>query len=379
VILTFTAILVAYLVSSANRTRAIETVVEERTLELHRLNETLGESQARASAVVDNIVDGIITIDELGTIQSFNAAAESIFGYAMDDVIGRNVNMLMPAPYHDAHDGFLAGYKATSDKKIIGIGREVEGLRTDGSTFPLDLAVSEIHLGENRLYTGIVRDITERKEIDRMKNEFISTVSHELRTPLTSIMCSLGLVRGGGLSELPKQVGNLIDIVHNNSERLVRLINDILDIEKIASGKLDDRVEPLDIASMVDLAIADNQGYCEQFSVTCVFLGQHHRIMVSGNRDRLLQVLTNLISNAAKFSPQGSRVEVSITPQDGMVRVDVTDHGPGIEPAFQGRIFQQFAQADSSDHRRIGGTGLGLSICKAIVESYGGQDNACRP
>ena len=371
-VLAFTAMLAAYLVSGVNRTKAIEALVNERTLELQQLNETLVESQARASAVVENIVDGIVTIDGSGVIQSFNPAAETIFGYTADEAIHRNVNILMPEPFHGSHDEYLTQYAETGEGKIIGVGREVVGQRKDGSTFPLDLAVSESWLGDRPLFTGIARDITDRKEVDRMKNEFISTVSHELRTPLTSIMGSLGLVRSGSLGEYPKKIGSLIDIAHNNSERLVRLINDLLHMEKVEFGNFDEQVEPLDMVSLVDAAIADNKGYCEQFGVTCELQGRRERIVVPGSRDRLIQVLTNLISNAAKFSRRGGHVEITISRRDDRVRVDVVDHGSGIAPDFQDCVFQQFAQADSSDHRRIGGTGLGLSICKAIVEGYGG-------
>ena len=371
-VLAFTAVLVAYLVASLNRARAVEAQVDERTLELRRLNERLRESEARASAVVDNIVDGIITIDEHGAIQSFNPAAETIFGFAADEVMGRNVKILMPEPDHGAHDGYLRDYLTTGEAKIIGIGREVVGRRKDGTTFPLDLAISEAQLGDGRLFTGIVRDITERKEIDRMKNEFISTVSHELRTPLTSIMGSLGLVRGGALGEFPEKARGLLDIAYNNSDRLVRLINDILDIEKIESGKLDDPDETVDIMPLVEAALDANTGLCDQYRVSFTLSERLDGARVIANRDRLMQVLTNLLSNAVKFSPPGGCVEIAVSREGDNLRIAVTDRGPGIPDEFHDRIFQKFAQADSSDDRQRGGTGLGLSICKAIVERYGG-------
>jgi len=174
-----------------------------------------------------------------------NQAACRIFGYDVSEVIGKNVKMLMPEPYHGEHDGYLHNYVSTGHKKIIGIGRQVVGLRKDGSTFPMDLAVSEMQLKGWRLFTGVVRDITERVRIERMKSEFISTVSHELRTPLTSIRGSLGLVMGGSAGVLPEQAKTLIDIAGKNCERLIQLVNDILDMEKIEAGRIEFQLQPV--------------------------------------------------------------------------------------------------------------------------------------
>ena len=334
--------------------------------------DSLLDSRQRLAAVFENIYDGIITIDERGLIQRFNPAAEKIFGYAADEVIGQNTSVLMPEPYQSKHDGYLKNYYETGEAKIIGKGREVEGKRKNGSTFPLDLAVSEMWIGDQRLFTGIVRDISERKQLDSMKNEFISTVSHELRTPLTSIKGSLGLVRSGVTGELPEKLRSMVDIAYNNSDRLVRLINDILDIEKIEAGKMHYHMEVLDLMPLVEQAIEENKGFGDQHGVTLAINDTVPDAKIEGDRDRLMQVLTNFLSNAAKFSPEGERVEMSASRQDGGYRVAVTDHGPGIPENFRDKIFGKFTQADSSDTRGKGGTGLGLSISKAIVEEHGG-------
>ncbi len=341
--------------------------------EREQAEEALRESEARMRAIVDTAVDGIITIDERRIVQSFNSAASQIFGYAPDEVIGQNVNMLMPEPYHSKHDGYVGNYLRTGVKKVIGIGREVVGQRKDGTTFPMDLAVSEVQLGDRRLFTGTVRDITERKEIERMKNEFVSTVSHELRTPLTSIHGSLGLIIGGAAGELPAQAKGLLDIAYNNSDRLVRLINDILDIEKIESGKMEFHFAPLKLMPLVEEAIEDNRAYAEQFGVKFVLENTLPDVKVNADSDRLIQVFTNLLSNATKFSPSNGTVEISVSRHNKIIRVSITDRGPGIPEEFRSRIFQKFAQADSSDTRQKGGTGLGLSITKAIVEKHDGQ------
>jgi signal transduction histidine kinase len=256
---------------------------------------------------------------------------------------------------------------------LLGQGREVTGRRKDGSTFPAELKLSEMRLGERHLFTGLVRDITERKNIERLKSEFVSTVSHELRTPLTSIRGSLGLMAGGMAGELSGKATGLIDIAVRNCERLTLLINDILDIEKIESGRMQFDFAPQPLLPLIQQAIEANRGYGESLGVRFVLATVLADVRVNVDGERLIQVMTNLLSNAAKFSPPDSHVEIMVTRPHGMVRVSVVDHGPGVPMEFRERIFQRFAQADASDTRRRGGTGLGLSITKAIVERFGGQ------
>ena len=333
----------------------------------------LRDSAARIEAIVDTVVDGIITINERGLIETINPAAESIFGYFADSVVGRNVSMLMPEPYHEEHDSYLESYQRTGVRKVIGIGREVVGLRKDGSTFPLELSVSEMWLGGRRMFTGVVRDITERKNIDTMKNEFISTVSHELRTPLTSIRGSLGLVAGGAMGELPEKALKMVEIAEKNSERLISLINDILDIEKIAAGKMefDLKVQPL--LPIIASAIESNAAYGEQYGV-CYRMGEFKDdVCVNVDAGRLQQVLSNYMSNAAKFSPRGSEVKVDMEFDGDHIRILVSDCGEGIPAPFQARIFQKFSQADSGNSRKKQGTGLGLAISKEIIEQMAGS------
>jgi PAS domain S-box-containing protein len=334
---------------------------------------TLREREAFISSVVDNAVDGIITIDRNGSVVSFNPAAEKIFGYESAEVLGQNIKMLMPEPYQAEHDGYLAHHVATGERKVIGIGREVSGMRKNGEIFPLDLAVSDMSQGQRSMFTGIVRDITERKKVDRLKNEFVSTVSHELRTPLTSIRGSLGLIAGGVAGELPAQAKSLIDIAYKNSERLISLINDILDVEKIESGKMHFELKPLKLMPLIEHALEANYAYGEQFGVKFGISSAIPEAHVFVDQDRMMQVMSNLLSNAAKFSPPGERVGVSVARANGKLRVSVSDRGPGIPEDFRDKIFQKFSQADSSDTRQKGGTGLGLSIARAIVEKMDGS------
>ena len=342
------------------------------TRTLHEREDALQDSARHTQSILDHVLEGIITIDRLGTVGSFNHAAEKIFGYRASEVIGRNLKLLMPEPYHSEHDGYLDNYNQTGIPRIIGSGREVEGLRKNGDTFAMDLAVSLIVVKGQPMFIGVVRDITERKRVEKMKNEFVSTVSHELRTPLTSISGSLGLIIGGALGELPAAMKPMLDIAHKNSQRLALLINDLLDMEKLAAGKahFDFKVQPL--MQLIEQCLESNAAYGEQFKVTYVIEQRADDVQVRVDGMRLQQVLTNFLSNAAKYSPPGGQVTVNVCQQGKVVRVDVIDRGPGIPDEFRSRIFQKFSQADSSDTRQISGTGLGLVISKELIERMSG-------
>ncbi|QRN94896.1 PAS domain S-box protein [Archangium violaceum] len=232
---------------------------------------------------------------------------------------------------------------------------------------------------EEGILYGVARDITERKrleaerhQMERLKNEFVSTVSHELRTPLTSIRGSLGLLEGGVLGELPSQAQDMVRIARTNTERLIRLINDILDLEKMESGKLDFHLEPLELRVLLAQAAEAHHGYAEECGARVELAVEAPDAWAMVDGDRFLQVLANLLSNALKFSPRGERVTLRLARVGTRLRVSVEDRGPGIPESFRARIFQKFAQADGSDSRRKGGTGLGLSITRALVERMGG-------
>ena len=342
----------------------------------NQLQQEIDIQTRRLSSVIENVVDGIITIDEKGNIITFNQAARKMFGYQDSEVIGYNVKMLMPDPYHSEHDGYLHNHMTTGVKKIIGIGREVIGRRKDGSEFPLDLAVSEVKMDDSIHFIGITRDVTERKRIELMQKEFISTVSHELRTPLTSISGSLGLILGGVTGELSDKTRALITIANNNSERLIHLINDILDIEKISAGKMHFDFAVVDLLPLIKKSLEENKGYGEKLDVSFTLVtGTQTEVNVRVDEKRLLQVMSNLLSNAAKYSPSGGQVEIKVETINDNARISVHDNGKGIPEAFKPKIFNKFSQADSSDTRKKGGTGLGLNITQAIVLQLKGSIN----
>lgn len=343
-----------------------------KALQAERAEAAARESAQFIKSIVDTVLDGIITIDSRGVVRSFNTAAERLFGHPAADVIGNNVKMLMPEPYAAEHDAYLTRYLGTGEARVIGIGREVVGRRKDGSTFPMELGVSEMPRADQSLFVGIVRDITERKAMERMKGEFLSTVSHELRTPLTSILGGLSLVIGKFAGSLPDRARQLLDTAKRNSERLTYLINDLLDLERLQSSRMDFEFKAIDLPALARQAIAANEGFGQQHDVRLKLTEAPAGALVMADEHRLLQVFANLISNAVKYSPAGGLVEVAVRRRDRQFRVTVRDFGRGIPAAFRERMFQRFAQADASDAREKGGTGLGLSIAKAIVERHGG-------
>lgn len=250
---------------------------------------------------------------------------------------------------------------------------EKELIRRDGSRFPVrvkGLLLRDAQ-GQRQIWS-MVEDITEEKRLAKMQREFVSTVSHELRTPLTSITGALGLISGGVLGELPDKARDMLEIARQNSQQLALLVNDLLDMEKLLAGKMAFNLQPRALLPLVEQALRNNQGYAEQHQVQLSLVSQvDAQVLVDDLR--LEQVLNNLLSNAAKFSPSGAQVEVDIRVHEGWVRVSVQDHGSGIAPEFQARVFDKFTQADCSDTRSKGGTGLGLAISRQLLERMGGR------
>ncbi len=361
------SVLVSLLIRNwRQRTRLVEAEVAQRTRELE-------VSEQRQKAIMDSAVDGVVTVDDKGTIISVNRATEQMFGYTSSDLIGQDVKLLMPERYAMVHDGYFQRYLEWGERKIIGLDREVVGMRKGGSEFPMNLTVSEAVVDGRRHFLAVVRDITEKKKVERIKDEFVSTVSHELRTPLTSIRGSLGLVNSGVLGEVPKQASEMLEIAGNNTDRLLLLINDLLDVQKIESDSMQFEFQPISVAEMLREAVILNREYGAQFDVRYELKELEGEVEVYADKARLIQVMNNLLSNAAKFSPPGEVVQVSACVHDSFVRISVADHGPGIPKDFQDKLFEKFTQSDASDTRKIGGTGLGLSIVRLIVEKHGGH------
>ncbi|MEO8389849.1 response regulator [Polaromonas sp.] len=351
---------------AAAQVSSLADAVEERTRELHG-----SESQLRQ--ITDSVPALIAYIDAEQRFQFHNLAYEEVLGLKHDQIDGKTMREIMGEELHEKERGkieeALAGYAVQYDRTQ----ENSEGQPRDYVMQYFPRYGEMEHEGTVVGFFSLGTDVTELKRVDRMKSEFVSTVSHELRTPLTSIRGSLGLIAGGVAGELPAMAKNLVGIATNNCERLIRLINDILDSEKIESGKMRFELQPMELKPLLAQALTANDGFAGQHNVKLVLDAPANPVLASVDSDRLAQVVTNLLSNAVKFAPAGSSVQVRLWCKNGRVRVEVADSGPGIPEAFRKRIFQKFSQADTSDTRKMGGTGLGLNISRAIVERMGGQ------
>ncbi len=251
---------------------------------------------------------------------------------------------------------------------------EKEYLRKDGSRYPVVLnGILVTEESGRRLIWSIIEDVSERKRVEQMKSEFLSTVSHELRTPLTAIAGSLGLLAGGALGSFSDEVQQMLGIAYKNSQHLSFLINDLLDMEKLLAGKMALNLQTQPLMPLVEMAVRENQSFADQFPVLLAVTERADRVLVSVDTERLHQVLTNLLSNAAKYSPTFGTVRVRVSVRGAWVRVAVEDDGQGVPEEFRPHIFQKFSQADPSDTRRLKGTGLGLAITRELVERMGGR------
>ena len=330
-----------------------------------------GSAEEMFRLAVEACPNGMVMIDGTGKMVLVNTEVENQFGYAREELIGQPVEMLVPARLRVPHIRHRQNFTPKPEARRMGAGRDLFGLRKDGTEFPVEVGLNPIRAGGQLFVLSVIVDISQRKQMERLKEEFVSTVSHELRTPLTSISGSLGLLVSR--CELPESAARLLAIAHTNCQRLVRLINDILDIEKIESGRVIFNLVRVDLKPLLRQTIEDNRGFAEGYGVTVELDPASVGAQVNVDPDRLAQVVTNLLSNAIKFSPTSERVILGVTTQGGMVRITVRDHGPGVPEDFKPHIFGKFAQADGTISRQKGGTGLGLSIVKQIVERLGGS------
>jgi PAS domain S-box-containing protein len=338
---------------------------------IRQATEAAQASEQNLRQITDTLPVIIVELDEEERFRFVNRAATEFLGRQAQETLSHRVVDLLPPELYAAHAPHFQEVLRGSAVRY-----EVTATHASGET-----GSYAMHLiprlaggsGEQVGFYAFGTDITALKRIDRMKTEFISTVSHELRTPLTSIRGALGLMSGGVAGKLPDAATNLVGIAQSNCDRLIRLINDILDSEKIESGTVPLRPQAVEVAPLVRQALAANEVFAQQHGVELRMQAPSTALTVRADVDRLLQVLTNLLSNAVKFSPADAVVEVRVSGTKDLVRVEVTDHGPGIPLEFQKRIFQKFSQADSSDTRAKGGTGLGLNISRTLVEKMGGQ------
>ncbi|MBD3774144.1 MAG: CHASE3 domain-containing protein [Rhodobacteraceae bacterium] len=343
---------------------------------LHQRREALARVKRladRQKAMFEGAVDPMLLLDSEGRILRMNPSVSRMFGYEEHELLHRHNTVLMESRF--TLEQSMAWLASVGEAGAHGAGRRQEftGRCKDGSTFETEIAISRFISDGEHQYVVAIRDITDRKRAEKMKNEFVSTVSHELRTPLTSIGGSLGLLSAGAVGPLNEKAQRLVTIAHSNCERLIRLINDILDIEKIESGKMEFDHRRMQVAPLVQRTASAMRGFAEQHRVRIAVDLPTVPESVVGDPDRLEQLLTNLMSNAIKHSPEGAQVEVSVRRDGDMTRIEVADRGAGIPLDFRKRIFGKFAMADASDSRAKGGTGLGLSIVREIAQHHGGD------
>ncbi|RAM48318.1 MAG: two-component system response regulator CreB, partial [Hapalosiphonaceae cyanobacterium JJU2] len=308
----------------------LELAVVERTVELTRINEQLQSelnerqhtqeelrnSQAIFAGIVSIADDAIISIDSNQNITLFNQGAEKIFGYTSQEVLGQSLDLLLPSQYTQAHRQYVSDFgKSPKVARRMGERREIYGRRKDGTEFPAEASISKLKLGQEVVYTVYLQDVSDRKQVERMKDEFVSVVSHELRTPLTSIHGSLGMLASGLIKPDSEQGKRLLQIAVDSTERLVRLINDILDIERIESGKVKMEKQTCNVADLIIKAINVIQPLADKAEVTLSVSSLSQQLWA--DPDRIVQTLTNLLSNAIKFSTAGSTVWLSVELKNG--------------------------------------------------------------
>lgn len=353
----------------------LENRVIQRTRELTRALQDMRDNEHRIKTIVETAQGAFIGFNFQGIIIDWNSQAEKMFGWKREAILGRRLERLVPERFKAGLNKSLQLFNRTGVAHFINTSLEGLVITQDGKELLVEARIGLINTEKLKFFSAFLHDISQRKQIERMQNEFISTASHELRTPLTAIYASLDMVNSGMAGELPPDAKELLDISYRSTERLVRLINNVLDVEKIESHSMNyyQVVQPL--LPLVEQSLKATQSYADQYQVQFSLLHDPlENLYVCVDSDRLIQVMVNLLSNAAKFSlPGGAVVTVRMQRLGTSIRVSVTDSGSGISENFRSRIFQRFAQADSSDRRQKGGTGLGLNICKSIVEAHKGS------
>jgi PAS domain S-box-containing protein len=322
---------------------------------------------------VEACPSGMVVVDDGGKIILANKEIERLFGYEREELRGQFVEMLLPEKSRGIHTHQRDDYKIEPRPRHMGTGRDLSGRHKNGREFPIEVGLNPFHVGPKVFVLGAIVDISTRKQIERLRDEFVSTVSHELRTPMTSIAASLGLLAGGKAGPLPDPAAHLIAIAHANCQRLIGLVNDILDIKKIESGQMTLYLQRYDAQLLLTGVVEANHSLAENRGVRIELKTLPNEHFVRVDADRFVQAVTNLLSNAINFSPRDKEVVISVAKRGKSIRIAIRDHGPGIPVKFKQQIFEKFKQADATPTTKKGGTGLGLNIARQIVELMKGQ------
>lgn len=333
-----------------------------------RTEDLLKESELRTRSIIESMPVGLLIMTDQGNIEVVNPQMEKMFQMQADELIGSHVSGLFPK----AEEFLIQNFKAGAYQKLVGRVREFSALRKSGEIFPAELTFIVFDTREGTRLLVNILDVTERHRMERLKREFVTTVSHELRTPLTSIRGSLTLLSVGALGQMGEQAMRAVRIAERNALRLVNLINDLLDIEKLEAGKMDMVFEEVDLSSVFERSLETVRSYADQYGIK-IELNYEGNFKVCADGDRLVQVVVNLLSNACKYSPVNQTVVLTAEDDADFVKVAISDKGRGIPAELLVRVFERFQQVEAADAKGKGGTGLGLAICKAIVEQHQGQ------
>ena len=347
---------------------SIRTDITERK----RMAEKILASERQYRTLVENVREVIFQMNNEGHLVFLNPAWKDITFFKVEETLGRS---FLDFVHHDDLDQAVSTFQKLCNCDITVFKGELRFYTKNGQFCWFELTIqSEVDETTNNLrFTGTLNDVTERKRIAQLQSEFVSVVSHELRTPITSIRGALGILESGKAGAIAEDPLKLIKIAHKNSQRLVALVNDILDMEKLTAGKMSLNKDLINLNTLVEHAIESNTAYAQTYNTRFSLTSKPADATIIADADRLMQVMSNLFSNAAKFSPADRAVDITINVEDENIKVSVRDYGPGIPLEFRSRIFSAFAQADSSDTRKQGGTGLGLKISKTLIEKMGGR------
>jgi len=321
------------------------------------------ETEATLRTIVENLPIGLIMTNLAGTVKMLNPAAQAMFGLKQEEAFDRKIDKWLEL-------GTSFDTTQESMDSLIGTNREVRAHRASGETFPAEISASSIRTAEGRQIIVLIVDVTERHEVEAMKRQFVAMVSHELRTPLTSVKSYLELMELGTYGTLNDRGRETLGRVEENLNRLTGLIEDLLDIERLESGSMTLEITRVELEDVLDLAMESVRAAANKKDIEVILPATE--IVLQADRDKLVQVLTNLLANAIKFSDSGKHIEVKVDAAGDRVTVSVIDEGRGIPLAARKKIFERFQQVEQEDSRRYGGAGLGLAICKEIVTLHGG-------
>ncbi|MCU0428517.1 MAG: PAS domain-containing sensor histidine kinase [Cytophagaceae bacterium] len=341
---------------------------------------SLSELELRLQAIIDNAVDGIITIDTRGIIESANPAVNRIFGFTEDELVGKNISVLMPDPDRSRHNTYVDNYLKTGKANIIGKGRELIGKRKDGSTFPFLLSISEVHLNEKLIFTGIVHDLSEirqmkaalekEKELNELKSRFVTMASHEFRTPLSTILSSASLIAKYVSEKDQDKRDKHINRIKSSVSNLTGILNDFLSLSRLEEGQIHNHPSELELENLLDEIQEEMVSVLKekQELITSFPSGNH---LVFLDKNLIKNICINLLSNAIKYSEDGKKIYFQVECENEALKIQIQDEGIGIPEDEQSHVFNRFFRAHNASN--IQGTGLGLNIVKKYIDLLKGE------